>query len=331
MLPKVETAPINSSTGWLNSRMPSLISLSNIVKRYGSISALNDISLEINPGITGLLGPNGAGKSTLIKLILGLVKITSGSGAVLGHRLGKDGRKIRNRIGYMPEDDCYIPGLSGIEMVQFSARLAGLPRLEGLRRAHEILDFCGMRQERYRLIDSYSTGMRQKTKFAASIVHDPELLILDEPTSGLDPEEREALLNRIQLLSRSSNISVVLSTHILPDVQAICDEVIIVSAGHVRLQDRLKNLNRTTAPTISFKVLGDHLPIQQYLQLQGLQVSFTFDRQVLVSGDQIDLAKVVWQAAAATHTHVRMLTPAINSLEQIFLNTVGQGGTDAVV
>ena len=311
--------------------MPSLISLSNIVKRYGPISALNGISLEINPGITGLLGPNGAGKSTLIKLILGLVKITSGSGMVLGHRLGKDGRKIRNRIGYMPEDDCYIPGLSGIEMVQFSARLAGLPRLEGLRRAHEILDFCGMRQERYRLIDSYSTGMRQKTKFAASIVHDPELLILDEPTSGLDPEEREALLNRIQLLSQSSNKSIVLSTHILPDVQAICDEVIIVSAGQVRLQDRLENLNRTTAPTISFKVLGDHLPIQQYLQRHGLKVTFTFDRQLLVSGDQVDLAKIVWRAAAATHTHVRMLTPAKNSLEQIFLNTVGQGGADAVV
>ena len=181
--------------------MQSKISLSGIIKNYRNLQALRGVNLEVQHGITGLLGPNGAGKSTLIKVILGLVKVSEGAGTVLGYQLGRQGRAIRSRVGYMPEDDCYIPGLTGIEVVQLAAALSGLPLVEGLRRAHEILDFCGMKQERYREIETYSTGMRQKIKFAAAIVHDPELLILDEPTSGLDPEERENLLNRIRILA----------------------------------------------------------------------------------------------------------------------------------
>ena len=302
--------------------MSSLISLTNIVKKYRTMWALNGVSLEIKPGITGLLGPNGAGKSSLIKLILGLVKITSGTGTILGHQLGREGRQIRDKIGYMPEDDCYIPGLSGVEVVQFSACLAGLPQIEALRRAHEILDFCGMKQERYRTIETYSTGMRQKTKFAAAIVHDPEFLIFDEPTSGLDPEERESLLDRIKFLSVQANKSVLISTHILPDVQAICDNVLILSSGKVLLSDSLANLNRTTSPTISFRVAGDHEPILQNLRANGLTVSFSFDRRVIVEGAGECLSDQVWRAAYETGTTIQSLTPAKNSLEEIFLTTI---------
>lgn len=309
--------------------MASLISLSKIVKSYRKTLALSGVSVEIQPGITGLLGPNGAGKSTLIKLILGLVKMTSGSGTVLGHRLGTDGRKIRNLIGYMPEDDCYIAGLTGIEVVQFAACLAGLPQTEGLRRSHEILDFCGMKQERYRKIDSYSTGMRQKVKFASAIVHDPEFLILDEPTSGLDPEEREALLNRIRLLCEQVNKSVLISTHILPDVQAICDNVLILSGGRVLLTDSVANLNRTTSPSVSFRVLGDHLPIQRYLEAAGYRVNFTFDRQVVVEGDGQDTVEQLWRAARETGSKIQSLVPARNSLEEIFLSTVRESANAA--
>ncbi len=287
--------------------------------------ALDDVSLEMDAGITGLLGPNGAGKSTLIKLILGLVKISSGSGSILGHRLGRDGRQIRNKIGYMPEDDCYIPGMSGVEVVQFSACLAGLPQVEALRRAHEILDFCGMKQERYRTIDTYSTGMRQKTKFAAAIVHDPEFLIFDEPTSGLDPEEREALLNRIKLLSRTAGKSVLISTHILPDVQAICDDVLILSQGKVVLKDRLENLNRTTSPTIRFRVLGDASLMMACLTEQGLTATQKFDGQIALEGTHDvsdDLVERIWSAARTTGSTVQSITPARNSLEEIFLSTV---------
>jgi ABC-2 type transport system ATP-binding protein len=284
--------------------------------------ALDDVSLEIQPGITGLLGPNGAGKSSLIKLILGLVKITSGSGTILGHQLGRAGRQIRNKLGYMPEDDCYIPGMSGVEVVQFSACLAGLPQTEALRRAHEILDFCGMKQERYRTIETYSTGMRQKTKFASAIVHDPEFLIFDEPTSGLDPEERELLLNRIKLLSTQANKSVLISTHILPDVQAICDDVLILSQGKVLLSDTLANLNRTTSPTVSIRVLGDHEPIMQWLNQHGLNSRWSVEGRVIVASDDADLTGKIWRAAWETQTTLQSLTPSRNSLEEIFLVTV---------
>ncbi len=158
--------------------------------------------MSIQPGVTGLLGPNGAGKSTLIKILLGLLRPTSGTGSVLSFDIASQARDIRANVGYMPEDDCFLYGLSGVESVQFSAQLSGLPGVESLRRAHEILDYCGLAQERYRNVDTYSTGMRQKLRFAQAIVHDPSLLILDEPTSGLDPEERDIMLRRIERLSQ---------------------------------------------------------------------------------------------------------------------------------
>jgi ABC-2 type transport system ATP-binding protein len=287
--------------------------------------ALNGINLSIRPGITGLLGPNGAGKSTLIKVILGLVKTTSGSGTVMGYELGREGRAIRNKIGYMPEDDCYIPGMTGVEVVQFSACLAGLPIVEALRRAHEILDFSGMKQDRYRTIETYSTGMRQKVKFASAIVHDPEFLIFDEPTSGLDPEERETLLNRVQILAAESGKSVLISTHILPDVQAICDHAVILAHGQVRLNESLDVLNRPTSPTITVGVLGDPGWLIKGLERRGFQVHLQPDGRIRVSGNAIDMAQQIWQQANASSATIQSMTPARNSLEEIFVSVVEEG------
>lgn len=299
-----------------------LISLTGILKKYKSMTALNGVDLKIRSGITGLLGPNGAGKSTLIKLLLGLVRLTSGEGEVLGYPLGASGRKIRSKVGYMPEDDCYIPGMSGVEVVQFAACLSGIPTVEALRRAHEILDFCGMKQERYREIDTYSTGMRQKIKFAAAIVHDPEFLILDEPTSGLDPEEREALLARIRLLWEDSGKSVMISTHILPDVQAICDDVVILSKGKVRLNDQLVNLNRTNSPSFSIQVMGDRKNLIRTLNAQGLETQISEGNFIVVESPREDLADVIWQSAKSSDVVIQSLIPAKNSLEEIFMSTV---------
>ena len=300
----------------------SLILLENIVKNYKVMRALDGVDLKINPGVTGLLGPNGAGKSTLIKLLLGLVKLTSGTGTVLGYKLGAHGRKIRNKVGYMPEDDCYIPGMSGVEVVQFAACLSGIPTTEALRRAHEILDFCGMKQERYREIDTYSTGMRQKIKFAAAIVHDPEFLILDEPTSGLDPEERDALLTRIRLLWTQASKSVLISTHILPDVQAICDEVVIISNGQVRLSDRLENLSRTQAPSFTIQILSDPVAFETSLRDLGLSPTVGERGEFLIESATPNLQDKIWQAARLSQTTIQTMTPARNSLEEIFMSTV---------
>ncbi len=285
--------------------------------------ALNDVSFEIQPGITGLLGPNGAGKSTLIKVLMGLVRVSSGSGTVLGNRLGKQGRLIRSKIGYMPEDDCYLPGLKGVEAVQFSACLAGIPSTEALRRAHEILDFCGMKQERYREIETYSTGMRQKIKFAAAIVHDPEFLIFDEPTAALDPEERDNLLNRIQILSKDGGKSVLISTHILPDVQTICDHALILASGQVRLNESLEVLNRPTAPTLTVKLARKAKTFTEDLQQLGLQVQAEQDdRHLKVSGNQENLSQLVWNAAQRNGVSIHALSPSKNSLEEIFMSAV---------
>ena len=303
--------------------MQPLISLRKIVKDYRNHRALDGVDLEIMPGVTGLLGPNGAGKSSLIKAILGLVKITSGNGSVLGHDLSRGGKKIRNDIGYMPEDDCYIPGMSGIEVVQFAASLSGLPSVEGMRRSHEILDFCDMKQERYRAIDTFSTGMRQKIKFAAAIVHDPKFLILDEPTSGLDPEEREALLQRIGLLCRDAQKSVLISTHILPDVQTICDSVVILSNGQVRLNKPLAELNRTMSPTVEISVDVLTADFVRELESMRLEVTSLENGNVQIAGPTIDgLAEKIWQAASVTSVTIFSLKPALNSLETIFMDTI---------
>ncbi len=302
--------------------MSSLISLKNIIKNYKSMRALDGVDLEIKPGITGLLGPNGAGKSTLIKLLLGLVKLTSGTGTILGHPLGSQGRQIRNKVGYMPEDDCYIPGMSGVEVVQFSACLSGLPTVEALRRAHEILDFCGMKQERYRIIDTFSTGMRQKIKFAAAIVHDPEFLILDEPTAGLDPEEREALLSRIRLLWMQAGKSVLVSTHILPDVQAICDDAIIISNGQVRLSESLENLSRTQSPAFSIRVYQNREKFAAALKQHGLGPRINPDNSIVVESANPDLSSLIWQTARDCNAVIQSLIPARNSLEEVFMEAV---------
>ena len=302
--------------------MSALIQLDRIAKRFGSFQALQDVSLSIHSGVTGLLGPNGAGKSTLIKILLGLLRPTSGSGNVLGFPIGSNPRNIRAKIGYMPEDDCFMFGLSGVEAVQFSAQLSGMPSIEAMRRAHEILDYCGLAQERYRTVDTYSTGMRQKLRFAQAIVHDPPLLILDEPTSGLDPEERDIMLRRIKQLASDHDKTVVICTHILPDIQAVSEAVVILARGTVRVCDRLENLSRPSDPAVNVRLLGDPSAFVSRLAEEGFQSELSSDGRLTVRGPAEELAARVWKAANETNTVVRSLAPSRNSLEDIFLQAV---------
>ena len=303
--------------------MPPLIELRNLTKDYGRFRALSNVDLTIGEGITGLLGPNGAGKSTLIKVLLGLVRTTSGEGHVLGLSIRKQAAAIRSRVGFMPEDDCYMHGLSGIESVQVAARLSCLPKTEGLRRGHEILDFCGMGQERYRNVETYSTGMRQKLRFAMSIVHDPELLILDEPTSGLDPEERESMLNRISILAKKFGKSVILCTHILPDVRVVCDNVTILAAGRVRLSAPLEGLLRSPNPSVTLQLTDDDSgELAAALKSRGLRVQVQQNSHLQVTGEASDVGTAIWSAAAECNVTIQNMTPSQSSLEEIFLKAV---------
>ena len=302
--------------------MDELIRLQSITKDYGRFRALDDVSLEIGEGVTGLLGPNGAGKTTLIKVLLGLVRLTGGTGQLLGLELGHDNRAIRSKVGYMPEDDCYLPGLMGVESVQLSARLSRLPRVEALRRAHEILDFCGVEQERYRPVETYSTGMRQKLQFAQAIVHDPPILILDEPTSGLDPEERQSMLSRIRVLSQRAGKAVILCTHILPDVQAVSDAVVILAKGRIRVSERLDVLSRPASPSIQVRVFGQPDALVERIQAAGVGVQTGSDGTLTIAGYDTDISAQIWNWARDCGVGVRSLTPAKNSLEQIFVEAV---------
>lgn len=306
--------------------MAALIDLVEITKDYGRFRALDHVSLKIESGITGLLGPNGAGKTTLIKVLLGLVRITSGRGRLLDFELGRQNREIRAHVGYMPEDDCYLHGMTGVECVQFVAQLSRLPAVEALRRAHEILDFCGLAQERYRTVETYSTGMRQKLRFAQAIVHDPPVLILDEPTSGLDPEERQVMLNRIRLLARDHGKAVLLCTHILPDVQSISDSVVILARGQVQVADSLAELSRPALPSLEVRLLGAATQFVESIRSHGINVEQRGTDSVVLRGSPNQLADHVWQAARTCGVGVRSMTPSRNSLEEIFLNAVRQGG-----
>ena len=219
-----------------------IITAARLFKRYGSQLVLNDVTLDVPPGAIGLLGPNGAGKSTFIKCLLQLQPITDGSAKILGREVGREGREIRKLVGYTPEQDCHIPGMVGCEYVTYAAQLCGLPFQAARQRAHEMLDFVGMGQERYRKVDTYSTGMKQRMKLAQAIVHGPKLVFLDEPTNGLDPKGRAQILDLIQQLWKEHGMTVVLCSHLLHDVDRICDRIIVIGKGKVLVHDTLHNL-----------------------------------------------------------------------------------------
>lgn len=298
--------------------LDSVIEIEGMSKWYGDVPALDDVSICVQPGVTGLLGPNGSGKSTLIKALLGLVSTQRGSGTALGMSWPKQVRRFRDLVGYLPEDDCYVAGLSGIESVAFMAQLSGLPRTEAIRRGHEIADFCDIAEERYRPVESYSTGMRQKLKFAQALVHDPPLLILDEPTSGLDPDQRVSMLSRIRTLATVHHKSIILSTHILPDVQAVCDHIIMLVRGRVRIVDSLEDLSRPSEPTLHATVCGDPQRFVDRLRQVGLIVSLQSDGSLQIGN--VDDVAIVWNIASETETPLRQLIPTVNSLDKIFFD-----------
>lgn len=209
------------------------VELSDVSHSYGRFQALKNVSLRIEPGAIGLVGQNGAGKSTLLKILLGLMKPTSGGGTVLGLDLLRDREELRSRIGFMPEAESLIPGMRGVDLVGLAGELSGMPRRQALRRAHEVLSYLELDEVRYRRCDDYSVGMKQRLKLAAALVHDPQLLLLDEPTAGLDPQGRDSMLRLLHAIAGRHGKSLILSTHLLGDIDRVCGQVIIVDRGSI--------------------------------------------------------------------------------------------------
>ena len=298
------------------------VRIDRVVKRYGGRTVLDHVTCEVRPGITGLVGPNGAGKSTLVRAILGLVRRASGGVRGSGHDPARDPMVVRRLVGVVPEDECAVPGLAAVEMVRYAARLSGLPGTEALRRGHEVLDWCDAGQERYRPVETLSIGMRQKVAFAAAIVHDPKLVILDEPTNGLDPLERRAMLGRLQTLAHDHGKTVLVSTHVLPDVQAICDRVIVLAAGRVRLEGELDRLTRPVDPLLRLEVQGPVEACAARLAAAGISATrvdpFTLH---LPLQDSAGLDRV-WRAAREAGVVVRALSPVQEKFEDVFLQAI---------
>ena len=217
----------------------SLIATQALTKTYGRVTALADLTVDVEPGVIGLVGANGAGKSTFIKIMLGLLAPTSGSVRVFGLDPTMEPDKVRTRVGYMPEHDSLPPDVSASEFVTHLGRISGLPRTAARERASEALRHVGLYEERYRQIGGYSTGMKQRVKLAQALVHDPDLLLLDEPTNGLDPAGRDAMLALIHRIGTEFGISVVVCSHLLGEVERICDSLIAIEAGHLLRADRI--------------------------------------------------------------------------------------------
>jgi ABC-2 type transport system ATP-binding protein len=248
------------------------IELDNVSRLYGTQPALRDVSLRLEHGRIGLLGPNGAGKSTLMKILLGLLPPSSGGGRVLDHDLRKGGVALRRAIGYMPETDALVSGLRGADYVALAGELYGMPRKQAKRRAHEVLTYLDLGDARYRRLEEYSTGMRQRLKLAQALVHDPPALLLDEPTSGMDPAGRDGMLDLLVRLGQDHGKAVLLSTHLLGDVDKVCHAVVILHQGRILCQGPVSELCRRRHDRYKLQIQGELNGFLEELRLEGVRV-----------------------------------------------------------
>jgi ABC-2 type transport system ATP-binding protein len=299
-----------------------LIEMEDLEVRYGSFSALKEIHSRVEGGAVGLLGPNGAGKSTLIKALLGLLNLHKGSGRVMGLDVTRHGLEIRRRVGYMPERDCYIPGMNGFEYVAFCGRLAGMPEKDARRRAHEVLEYVDMGEARYRPVDGYSTGMRQRVKLAQALVHDPNFIILDEPTNGFDPKGREEVLELIYDVSHRKDMHLLLSSHLLHDVERTCDYVLLLKDGAVIKQGVIRDLKTRAGKRVEVEIRGAAEDFSRAVDRKGWRMDGWDRNRARVQLPQETRLKEVFELARDAKVQIRGLQPSEESLEDLFMKSI---------
>lgn len=298
-----------------------LFHLHDVTKKYGSITALRNLSVQVPEGAVGLLGPNGSGKTTLIRSLLGLIPINSGSGAVLGMDMGTCRLDIRQAVGFMPEDECLFPATVGIEFVAYAGELSGMRRRDAMQRAHEVLDYVGLGEARYRQVESYSTGMKQRLKLSSAIVHDPRLLILDEPTNGMDPAGRQEVLDLARDLAHNKGMSLLFSSHLLPDVEAVCDHVVVLGNGRLLAQGLIQDMKQLHQRSFEVRVKSDGQEFARRLEEAGCFAEPAQDL-VIVELPQGQTEAVLWQTALDAGEQIRFLRPRRGTLEEIFLKAL---------
>lgn len=297
-----------------------VIEAAGLTRIYPRVRALDGLTVDIPGGAVGLLGPNGAGKSTFIKILLGFVRPTSGTARVLGHDPGRDPLAARREVGYMPEVESFIPGMTAVDYVYLAARLTGLRHADAMQRTHKVLNYVGVHEERHRNLETYSTGMKQKVKLAQALVHHPRLLLLDEPTAGLDPRARQEMLELIRDVARGKGIDVVLSTHILHDVETVCDHAVILHRGKLAARMGIGAPAEPANPAWDVQVRGDRDAFSRRLREAGLEVSEAEEGGVRVS--RAEGTAPILRAAVAAGVQLRRLVPARERLEDLFARTV---------
>jgi ABC-2 type transport system ATP-binding protein len=303
-----------------------VVQCQNLSVRYGKQWALTDVTAVFPPGAVGLLGPNGAGKSTLLKSLLGFLVPDKGSMKVIDMDVATSPLEIRERIGYMPESDSHIPGMNAVSFVAYCGQLSGLPATDAMQRAHEVLYYVGLGEARYRNIETYSTGMKQRIKLAQAIVHDPDLLFLDEPTNGMDPKGRDEMLELIHDLAHNKNVNLILSSHLLPDVEYTCDHVVVMDKGTVATYGPIKALKGTTGRVYELRIKGDEAQFISVLRGEGFDVKDSDEdvMRVFVPGLAGDNPKVLFDLAAREKVQVRHVRPSVPTLEDVFARAVGE-------
>ncbi|RJL23677.1 ABC transporter ATP-binding protein [Bailinhaonella thermotolerans] len=249
-----------------------ILATEGLTRRFPRVTALDDLTVTVTPGVTGLVGANGAGKSTLIKILLGLLEPTGGRAQVLGMDVATRAEDIRRLVGYMPEHDCLPPDVSATEFVVHMAGMSGLPKTAARERAADTLRHVGLYEERYRPMGGYSTGMKQRVKLAQALVHDPRLVFLDEPTNGLDPRGRDEMLDLIRRIGGEFGISVLVTSHLLGELERICDNVIVIDGGRLLRSSSIADFTRAAA-ALTVEVEEGHGPLADALRRSGQEVA----------------------------------------------------------
>ncbi len=294
-----------------------IIETEGLSKYYNEIPAVENLSIRVKEGTTGLLGPNGAGKSTLIRVLLGLISLSTGEAKVLNYDIKKEDIKIREKIGYMPEHDCLIENMDGVDFVTQMGIIRGLPRSDALQRAHETLYYAGIEEERYRNIGEYSSGMKQRIKLAQALVHDPQVLFLDEPTNGMDPLGRDEMLTIIKDIS-SKGKDILLSSHILPDVEKVCENVVLMNKGKLVVEGDITGL------------LEDEGRVEVRVKKNPEMLLNDLDCDYEILGNTVKIERYpdtiysdIFKNAAKYNIQIRYISNARNSLEELFVSLLG--------
>ena len=295
-----------------------IITAKGLRKMYGPHLALDDINLEIPRGAVGILGPNGAGKSTLFKCLLGLITTTSGEGSVLGLDIRTQGEQISSKIGYMPEYNALDPNLFAVDQVRYAGELLGMNSKNATQRSHEVLEYVGLKDQRYRKIETFSTGMLQATKLACALVHDPEILICDEPTNGLDQRAREFMLQTLNRTVNEGNRSVLMSSHVMDDVQDLCDSIVMIHKGRIVVQSSIDDLVEQVDKEVEMVIWGGASKMEEALSSKGLETR-RLGRVIRIKVESDSTVEKALEAAVSAGVQVRQMKEYEPDLEDVFI------------